>query len=99
MNGLQTLRIAAIGEAVTLLVLLGVAVPLKHLAGLPQATSLVGPIHGVMFLLFLWVVMRSWSEGLLKPAAVGRLVVGAMIPFGGFVNERWLKREFAREDV
>lgn len=86
------LRWAALAEAVTLLALLCVAVPLKHVAGLPLATTIVGPVHGLTFLVFSWFTVRSWSEGLIDWKAAMRLFIGAMIPFGGFINERWLRR-------
>lgn len=82
----------AILEALTLLVLLCVAMPLKYWADIPEAVSLVGPIHGLAFLVFLWFVTRSWAEGLIDWLGALRLFVGALIPFGGFINERWLRR-------
>lgn len=93
----QELRYAALAEAVTLVVLVCLAMPLKRLADLPAATAILGPIHGAMFLFFVWIVIRSWAEGLINGPGVGRLLVGAMIPFGGFINERWLRRQLPQE--
>ncbi len=62
---------------------------------IPAATSILGPIHGGMFLLFVWIVIRSWAEGLINGHGAGRLLVGSFIPFGGFINERWLSTQFA----
>ena len=83
---------AAVVEAVTLLVLFGVAMPLKYGAGVPEAVSVMGPVHGLAFMVFVWFVIRSWAEGLIGPGGAARLLVGAFVPFGGFVNERWLRR-------
>lgn len=56
------LQYAAIAEGLTLIVLVFVAVPLKHLAGLPIATSIMGPLHGAMFLIYLGVVVdTTWG--------------------------------------
>jgi hypothetical protein len=41
-----TLRQLALAEAATLLALVFVAVPLKHVAGLAEASRVFGPIHG-----------------------------------------------------
>lgn len=82
---------AAVAEALTLLALLFVAMPLKYGAGMPQAVSLVGPVHGLAFMVFLWFVARSWAEGLIDWLGALRLFVGALVPFGGLVNERWLR--------
>ena len=87
------LKRAAIVEAITLLALFCVAMPLKYWAGVPQAVSLMGPIHGLAFMVFVWFVIRSAAEGLITWGGVGRLFIGAFIPFGGFVNERWLRRQ------
>ncbi|MBU2934888.1 MULTISPECIES: DUF3817 domain-containing protein [Pacificibacter] len=84
---------AAIFEALTLLALFCVAMPLKYFAGMPQFVSVMGPLHGLAFMIFLWFVIRSWAEGLIGWTGAARLFVGAMIPFGGFVNERWLRRK------
>lgn len=86
---------AAVFEAVTLLALFGVAMPLKYGAGAPQAVSIMGPVHGLAFIVFVWFVLRSWAEGLIGGLGVARLLVGAFVPFGGFLNERWLRRQIA----
>lgn len=91
------LKRAAIFEAWTLILLFGVAMPLKYLAGIDQATSIMGPIHGLTFIVFLWFVTRSLAEGIITWLGTVRLVVGAFIPGAGFVNERWLRRQSEEE--
>jgi uncharacterized protein YjeT (DUF2065 family) len=49
---LDHLRLASLFEGVTLLTLLAVAVPLKHVAGLLLAVSIAGPVHGLAFLVY-----------------------------------------------
>ena len=88
---MKRLRLAAVFEAVTLLTLVGIAMPLKYLFDVPQAVSLVGPIHGLAFLIFMWLTSRSWAEKLINGKGALRLVMGAFIPMGGFFNERWLR--------
>ncbi|WP_298260793.1 DUF3817 domain-containing protein [uncultured Litoreibacter sp.] len=90
---MQTLRFFAVAEGVTLLVLLLIAMPLKYMAGLPEVVSVMGAVHGITFLVFMWIVIRSWAEGGLDGLGAVRLGVGAMIPFGGIFNERWLKND------
>ncbi len=87
------LRRAALVEAATLLALFCVAMPLKYFAQAPWAVSIIGPVHGLMFMVFLWFVVRSWAEGLINGAGALRLFVGALIPLGGVINERWLRRQ------
>ena len=87
------LRRAAIAEALTLLALLCFAIPLKYWAGIPLAVSVIGPVHGLAFMVFLWFVVRSWAEGLVEGKGALRLFLGAFIPWGGLINERWLRRQ------
>ena len=91
-HAMTGLRRAAIAEAVTLLALFCVAMPIKYIAGDPWVVSVVGPAHGLMFMVFLWFVVRSWAEGLINGMGAFRLFVGALVPLGGFINERWLRR-------
>ena len=56
------LRRAAIAEAVTLLALFCVAMPIKYIFGEARVVSVVGPVHGLMFMVFLWFVVRSWAR-------------------------------------
>ena len=51
-QALRPLRVASFVEGATLIALVLVAVPLKRLAGMPEAVSLVGPIHGAAFLAY-----------------------------------------------
>jgi integral membrane protein len=64
MRSLSFLRHAALAEAVSYLLLLGVAMPLKYLAGQPRAVSIVGMIHGVLFLVLCWALLQAWISKL-----------------------------------
>ncbi|PNM91469.1 DUF3817 domain-containing protein [Achromobacter xylosoxidans] len=82
-------------EGVTLLALLGIAVPLKHLAGMPQGVSWVGPVHGVAFMVYIALACNVASaQGWPRQRLVWTLVA-TLVPFGGFVIARSLRR--ARE--
>ena len=83
---LALLRVACLGEAATLLALLMVAVPLKHLAGYTLAVSVMGPVHGFAFLAFGWVVVKTVGTGDITWHQAGKLVLAACIPFGGIYS-------------
>jgi integral membrane protein len=89
------MRFASLLEGTTLLGLVFVAVPLKHLAGYPGATSVVGPIHGMAFLTYTWMLAQSVSGGEWSKRNVVCMVAAAFIPFGAFVNERVLRHREA----
>jgi integral membrane protein len=89
---LRWMRRASLFEGGTLVLLVAVGMPLKHLAGLPQTTAILGPIHGMAFLLYFWMLIRTVSGGGWPWADTLRMVVAAFIPFGAFLNGAVLDR-------
>lgn len=85
MRSLRRLRIASWGEGATLLLLLLVAVPLKRMADFPQAVSIMGPLHGLAFLVYAGLVLQAWFSRLLQPQEAARLMAAAFLPFGAFM--------------
>jgi len=92
---LKMLAIASLVEATTLVLLVFVGVPLKHLASLPLATSILGPVHGLAFLFYLRTVIETVTTGAWKRSEIVRLVLTAFIPFGGYSNIPLLRRKAA----
>ncbi|WP_437841349.1 DUF3817 domain-containing protein [Sorangium sp. So ce321] len=95
MTALRQLRLVAILEGLSYLLLLFIAMPLKYLAGLPLAVRVVGSAHGLLFVLFLAALLRAavarrWSLGRASLA-----FVSSVVPFGTFVFDRSLQREIA----
>ena len=95
MTALRHLRLVALLEGTSFLVLLFIAMPLKYLADLPLAVRIVGSVHGGLFLLFLVVLYRAasdrgwpWRRSLIA-------FVASVVPFGTFVFDRSLRREIA----
>lgn len=89
---MRRLRALALAEATTLLLLVCGAVPLKYGAGMPLATSIAGPLHGIAFALFIWATLQQWGAGAITGAETRRLLLGSFVPLGGLVNERWLRQ-------
>ncbi|NDL61571.1 DUF3817 domain-containing protein [Enterobacteriales bacterium SAP-6] len=96
---LKRLHLASLVEGSTLAILVCVAVPLKHLAGYPQVTAMMGPIHGLAFLFYAWMVINTASGGMWRKAQVARLLILAFIPFGTFFNVGTIKRRAAGPGV
>lgn len=89
-NPIPFLRTIGKVEAVSFLLLLGVAMPLKYLAGLPLAVKIVGWIHGVLFVIFGFALLRAW---LVARWPIGRAIlvfIAALLPFGPFIVDRRL---------
>ena len=47
------LRFIGMAEGLSLLVLLGIAMPLKYLADSPGVVAVVGPMHGFLYMVYL----------------------------------------------
>ncbi|WP_262927308.1 DUF3817 domain-containing protein [Phytohalomonas tamaricis] len=90
---MNRLRIVSMVEGTTLVVLLFIAVPLKHMMDLPAAVSIMGPIHGVAFLLYLWMVFKTVSTETWHKGEIARMVIVAFIPFGAFLNAPFMRRK------
>lgn len=89
---LRRMRLASLFEGSTLVILVCVAMPLKYMAGYPQATRITGSVHGFAFLVYVWVVINTVTGGGWRAGEVTRLLVSALIPFGAFFNIGFLRR-------
>ena len=90
---LRRLEIASLIEATTLVLLVGVAVPLRHLAGKSLAVTVMGPAHGLAFAAFLWTVLQTAAGGGWQRREWLRLVATAFVPFAGYANLPLIRRK------
>ena len=95
LNQLRRMRLVSVLEGMTLVILIFVAVPLRHLGGYRVATMVMGPIHGVAFLLYVWMLIQTISGGSVTKDDSLRLIAYAFVPFGAFFNERILRKALA----
>jgi integral membrane protein len=84
----KTFRIVSTLEAISFLLLLGIAMPLKYIWDFPQMVQVVGMAHGVLFLLYLLgaYFMKeklNWSWGTLAI-----VMLCSVLPFGPFYAEK-----------
>lgn len=78
-------------EAISFLLLLFVAVPLKYLAHEPLAVRVIGPLHGLAFVAYIWLVIESAAAGAWRRPEALRLFVGTLLPFGTIFNEKLIR--------
>ena len=88
---IRFLRSVGLIEAISFLILVGIAMPLKYWAGMPMAVKVVGWVHGILFMVYVLALIRaSWvarwpiTRGLL-------LFVAALLPFGPFLVDGKMK--------
>lgn len=91
----QLFRKIALLEGISFLVLLCIAMPLKYLADMPLAVTIVGSIHGALFIgfmIYMYLVYDQYTKDLKWMA---KSFAASIIPFGTFVMDKHWKREEA----
>ncbi|HNU13011.1 MAG TPA: DUF3817 domain-containing protein, partial [Chitinophagaceae bacterium] len=81
-------RKIAFAEGVSFLVLLLIAMPLKYFAGMPMAVTVVGGLHGVLFValaVYAWEVKTTYKKDLRWLMKAG---LASLLPFGTFYMDR-----------
>jgi len=79
------LRILAFLEGASLLFLVCIAVPVKYINHNPALTKAMGPIHGALFLLFLFNALSVGVEQKWKfKTTTWKVILACFIPFGTF---------------
>ncbi|MEM9340074.1 MAG: DUF3817 domain-containing protein [Bacteroidota bacterium] len=88
-SSIGRLRLLAFLEGLSLLVLVFVSVPLKYIYGITELSSVLGPIHGVLFLLFVFNTMSVGTtyEWTFKHTT-WKVLLACMVPFGTFYIDR-----------
>lgn len=92
---LSWLRLLGRLEGISYLLLLGVAMPLKYLAGYSAATKIAGWPHGLLFVAYCVMVALAGYRLRLRPTLIAALFLASLLPFGPFVVERWLEPDSA----
>ena len=93
MNALRALRVYALLEGSSLLVLCLIAIPLKHWFGMPLAVRIVGSVHGLLFLLFVLALYRTQSERAWSTRQSLLALATAFVPGGAFWLDRRLREQ------
>jgi integral membrane protein len=89
---LERLRWIGKLEGISFLVLLGIAMPLKYLAGLPLAVKVVGWAHGALFIAFLAALASAHRDARLPLRLSALVFIAALLPFGPFLIDGRLAR-------
>jgi integral membrane protein len=81
-------------EAVSFLALLGIAMPLKYLAGRPAAVRVVGMTHGLLFIVYVMALAQAAMTMRWPLKRVALLLVASVVPFGPFMVDGWLRDQY-----
>src|ERR1044072_9289281 len=95
---LARLRALSLIEGCSLMVLVFIAVPLKYLLVMPMMVKIFGPIHGGLFLLFVFMTIAAAVENGWKFKTTAALLISSIVPFGCFYAESKIFRNLAATD-
>lgn len=89
---LKLLRLFGHIEGASTLVLFFIAMPLKYMYGMPIAVTICGSVHGLLFMTLVVLFLVGRDRVPLSAGLVAAGIMGAIIPFGPFVVDVWLRR-------
>ena len=95
-GALKRYRVAAYVVGVLLLVLVGIAMPLKYFADEPAMVSVVGPIHGFVYMVYLVIAFDLSVRAKWTFTRTLVVLLAGTIPVMSFVAERkvtsWIRQ-------
>lgn len=81
-------RIISTLEAISYLLLLGIAMPLKYIWGKPALVESVGMAHGVLFIAYVLAALVLYKQLNWSKKSLLVVLVCSLLPFGPFYAER-----------
>ena len=84
-------------EGISYLVLLLIAMPFKYFAGMPLAVTIVGGLHGFLFVAFIILALMCTIQYKRSFGWLVKSFIASILPFGTFWmdNSYWKKEELA----
>jgi len=86
-------RLIGITEGISYLLLLGIAMPLKYLAGMPLAVKYTGWVHGLLFILYVAALIHVAFDKRWPLTRVVLAFAASLVPFGTFLLDDRLRKE------
>jgi integral membrane protein len=89
----KAFHIIGIAEALSFILLMFIAMPLKYMLDMPLMVKVLGWAHGLLFVVYLFFVIQCavvfrWS---FFQSALG--FMAAVLPFGPFAYHSWIKKK------
>ncbi len=89
----STFRTIAKYEGISYLLLLFVAMPMKYLGDMPMAVSIVGGLHGALFIAFMIWMYLVYDQYDRTLKWMLKAFIASIVPFGTFIMEKEWKAE------
>ena len=95
MSPIRRFRLTALAEGSSFLVLLCIAMPMKYVMGMPRVVTVVGAIHGILFLAYVAQLAKlratfQWDNMFSLYA-----FLASLLPFGPFIFDKRLREKEA----
>jgi integral membrane protein len=87
---LHSVRMIGIIEGISFLLLLFIAMPLKYIFSLPLAVSIVGALHGGLFVLYILAVLYAMFKVRWSIFKTFIAMAVSVVPFGPFLFDKYL---------
>jgi integral membrane protein len=93
-------RLIAKWEGYSYLALLGIAMPLKYVANLPIAVTIIGSIHGFLFVAMGILALDVRQEAKHSFLWVLTAFIASIVPFGTFYwDKKWEKEQVKMSQI
>ena len=96
---LRRLRTLGLIEGISTLMLFGVAMPMKYVAGIPIAVTIAGSIHGLLFVALGSMFILATKKVPISRRMASLGIAAAIFPFGPFIMDASLRRLAAQKDA
>jgi len=96
LSSIRSLRYVALVEATSFLVLLA-ATYIKYANDSPAGVQIMGPVHGIIFVAYVLIALNVRRPARWSNRTTLGVMLGAVVPFGGFVVDRWLAKTTQRD--
>lgn len=83
----------ALAEGSSFLLLLFVAMPMKYLMGMPKVVTVVGAIHGILFLAYVAQLAKLRTTLQWDNKFSFHAFLASLLPFGPFIFDKHLREK------
>jgi integral membrane protein len=98
-NTIKSFAAIAFFEGLSYMVLLAIAMPLKYFFDFPQAVKVVGWAHGLLFMLYVALLLTCWIKCRWSFWRVCGYFIASLLPIVPFIVERQLKNEYLKRVI
>lgn len=89
-KSISFLKKMGVWEGISYVLLLFVAMPMKYYMGMPMMVRVVGSLHGLLFVIFIYAIInaRQYAGLSIKQSVLAFLA--SIVPFGTFFLDKWV---------